>query len=150
MIRSLTVVLVAGIVAGCSGQNMSFNRLQFSAETVPFPDHYQAEAARVVAKRGGDLPNTQVSYPREVLGASAFGPRRWYSCIRGLPGPTPVAGRLLNVEDTIGIWTGHHTRVFDIVLFYSSEGRASVQSGFDSPLCRDAAFEAITAEPPLT
>jgi hypothetical protein len=57
MLPLWTEIIAAGMIAGCSGQNTSLNRLQFSTEVIPFPEHYQAEAARVVARSGLEIAN---------------------------------------------------------------------------------------------
>ena len=90
-----------------------------------------------------------MSFPQEILGASAFGPKRWYSCVRGLPGSELTPQQDTKSGEAIGIWTGQSRGVFDTVLFFSGEGRRpSVSSGYDSLLCRDVAFQ-ITSEPPI-
>jgi hypothetical protein len=149
IMRAVLVGLALTVLAGCTAQNTSLNRLQFSGDVTAFPEHYQAEAARAVINRGGDLKTAQVSYPQKTLGESVFSPQRWYSCVRGLPAPTRRPDRLPNIEEAIGGWFGPPARVFDTILFFSSSDRMpSVRSGFDSPLCRDAEFWPITAAQP--
>ena len=148
--RAVLVGLALTVLAGCTAQNTSLNRLQFSGDVTPFPEHYQAEAARAVINAGGNVRTAQVSYPQQTLGASVFSPQRWYSCVRGLPAPTRRPDRLPNIEEAIGGLFGPPLGAFDTVLFFSSNDRMpSVRSGFDSPLCVDAKFGPITAAAPM-
>lgn len=149
MMRLLMFALSFCVLAGCSPQNTSLNRLQFSGDMLPFPENYQGEAAQVAIAAGADPEAVFVSYPKDTLGVSAFGPKRWYSCVRGLPPPVP-ADRLPNIEEALGTWLGSSPRIFDTVLVFSGANRPTVSSRFDSPLCRDAAFRRIVAEMPTT
>jgi hypothetical protein len=143
--RAVLVGLALTILSGCSAQNTTINRLQFSEATMAFPGNYQAEAARVALSRGGNIDTAQVSRPQETLGASVFGPKRWYSCVSGLPAPNRRPDRLPKIEDAISGWVSAPTGRYDTILFFSrSDHRASVRSGFDSPLCRDVEFGPIT------
>lgn len=147
--RAVLVGLALTVLAGCTAQNTSFNRLQFSGDVTPFPEHYQAEAARAVINAGGTVRTAQVSYPQKTLGESVFSPQRWYSCVRGLPAPKIRAGRLPKVEKAIAGWLGSPAGTFDTVLFFSGNGRMpSVRSGLDSPLCADAEFGPIIVAAP--
>ena len=149
MRKLFALTILAAVVAGCSGQNTSLNRLQFSDETVPFPDDYQAQAARVVADGNVEVASVLVSYPQLTLGASAFEPQRWYSCLSGIPAPVTTP-RLPNVEEALGTLLGSRSGVFYTVLVFSgSGGRPTIRSGYDSALCQDVVFEPITAEPPI-
>lgn len=48
-------------LAGCSGYTPS--TVQFSDDSLAFPDNYQIEAARVVQQRGADRSTALVSRP---------------------------------------------------------------------------------------
>lgn len=147
--KAVLVGLVLTVLAGCSAQNSTINRLQFSGATVAFPESYQAEAARVVLSRGGRIEAVRVSRPQETLGASVFGPKRWYSCLSGLPAPTRAADRIPKLEDAISGGISAPVGRFDTILFFSTRGhKPSVRSGFDSPLCADAEFESIILASP--
>ncbi|MDB5526966.1 MAG: hypothetical protein JWR51_69 [Devosia sp.] len=136
-------------ISSCSGYNI--NRMQFSNDAVPFPDNYQVEAARAVAAGHGNLSLAQVSRPQAVVGENAFGPKRWYSCVSGLPAPSRNPKSLPNIEDAVGGLTGSTPGVYYAVLFFSAEGRRpSVKTGFDSQLCQGAAYEPITTAVPVT
>lgn len=149
--RLLVLLGATVLLAGCTSPNTSLNRLQFSAETLPFPKNYQSEAARIVAQRGADATLARVSYPRTTLGAGVAAPQRWYVCVQGVS-TAPRPERLPNVEELVGnLFASDEARgVHNDVLIFGSEGRRpSVREGYDSALCRDGAFEPITAEAPL-
>ncbi|MET3924065.1 hypothetical protein [Devosia sp. 2618] len=146
--RALLFGLALTLLAGCAGPNIHLQRMQFSGEQIAFPNNYQDEAARVVKEKRGDLKSSTVSYPLPTLGASAFSPRRWYACIRGLPAPPPST-RTPNLEAAVTNLVSPPQGIFDTILVFSEHGvRATVRSGYDSPLCRDAKFGPITAEFP--
>lgn len=149
--RLFVLVATTVLLAGCTSPNTSLNRLQFSSDTLPFPDNYQSEAARVVAQRGADASLARVSYPRTTLGTAVTAPQRWYVCVQGVS-TAPRPERLPNVEEFVGsLFASDAARdVHNVVLIFGTEGRRpSVREGYDSALCRDVAFEPITAEPPL-
>lgn len=148
MLRPAIAVSAAVLLAGCTWQNASLNRVQLNGATRPFPENYQSEAARAVSVGGGYIATAQVSYPMPALGTTALAPQRWYSCVRGMPTTSTPAP---NLEQTIGAALGQRPGISETVLFFSdANGRASVRSGFDSPLCRDVKYEAILAEVPLS
>ena len=149
--RFAATILFGAAIAACSGPNSGLNTLQFASAALPFPTDYQVEAARVVRDRGGDLGNVLVSYPQQTIGAGVAGPRRWYSCLRGMPAPVSSTSLPLALE-MAAEWMSQQPSEnrYDVVLVFSSENRRpSVRAGTDSPLCRDAAYEPITAELPV-
>ena len=149
--RALVLILALAL-SGCASSGFLPNKLQLSKETMPFPERYQREAARVVQLRGGDRERVTVSYPRTTIGQTAQSPQRWYVCVRGLT-PPPVEDGLPTVEEFAGttLNPAANSRLYDVLLFFPADGALpSVRDGYDSSLCRDGAFERLTAEPPLT
>ncbi len=144
------ILILALLISGCSSQNANLATLQFSGDTGSFPQNYQEEAARVASNRGGDPKFVRVSYPNTTTGAWVGGPKRWYVCVRGLPPPTRPPRRNWTALAESTVRQQHLADVFDVVLVFSGERRPAVTTGFDSPLCAGAAFEPITAEPPVT
>ncbi len=145
------IILAGCLVAGCSPTTAPINTMQFSEETLPFPDNYQVEAARVVAQRRVDPKDASVSYPQTTLGLNAFSPHRWYVCIRGLsdlqkPEQIPRPG------DIIESWIDPRANagIHNVVLIFGETGRPSAREGYDSPLCRNGQYEPITAVAPVT
>lgn len=152
--RSSIVLVVAGFLTACSGPNTGLNTLQLSNEALPFPKNYQVEAARIVRDRGSDIAAARVSQPQQTVGLGVMTPKLWYVCISGLPDPDPDAqrDRLPPLMDFVGdlVYQGSASTRYELVLFFSAEDRRpSVREGWDGQLCRDAAFEQITASPPV-
>jgi hypothetical protein len=148
--RSVLYCAITVLLVGCSNQNMSMNTMQFSGATVPYPENYEVEAARVIKQRGGDLASSRASQPWATIGSGPFSPQRWYVCIRGLPprGEPPKPKALELAEERLG----HRSffGVYDVVLFFSDRtGRPSVRTGYDSPLCRDLEYHPINVDPPV-
>lgn len=137
------------LLAGCSAYSPS--GLQFSKESVPFPEHYQQETARIVAKRDADRSLVTVSYPRNLIGATPLSPLRWYSCVRGLSGAKkperlPRIDELLQgVLDPAANQGTHNV----MLVFNSDSARPAVREGFDLPLCRNGQYEPLTSAAPL-
>ena len=150
MRQLLALGMLAAVLSGCVGP-LSLSKLQFNEATVAFPDNYQSEAAYAVERRGGERSLTRVSKPRPLVGATANAPQRWYSCIVGLVSPQPEPERWPYLTDFFdaGRHQGPGAKPFHVVLVFNGSGRPTTRQGFDSPLCRDGAYEAITAEPPL-
>jgi hypothetical protein len=149
--RAIILALAMFALAGCAGQNTSIATLQFSGSSEKFPDNYQVEAARVVATRVvADGEQVRISRPQPILGTTAFSPKRWYVCILGLAGPArpnripPIYDAVMNAADPAS-----NAGVYNLVLVFNEGRRPSVKTGYDSPLCRNAAYEALTAKPPL-
>lgn len=146
------IPMAALMLTGCTATSLSLHTVQISSESLPFPAHYQVEAARVAAARGGDPGLARVSYPRTTVGMTIASPQRWYVCVRGLPA-APKPDRLPNVMELAERLVDPITNagVFDVILFFdSATSRPSQREGYDTPLCRDGQFERVTAEPPLT
>lgn len=151
--RSIIFGLAAVLLAACGPYNTGLTTLQLSGETVPFPDQYQVEAARVAATRPRAPGATLlVSRPQATLGVNALAPQRWYVCIRGLASPSTGAAPWPKLDELAGgilapaSRAGHH----DVVLVFSGTKRPTLRQGTDSSLCRAAVFEPLTAEAPLT
>jgi hypothetical protein len=149
--RAIVLVLAMLTLAGCTGQNTNIATLQFSGSSEKLPDNYQVEAARVVATKtvaGGQ--QVRVSRPQPILGVTAFSPKRWYVCVLGLAGPArpsripSIYDAVMNVADPAS-----NAGVYNLVLVFNEGRRPSVKTGYDSPLCRTAAYEPLTAKPPL-
>jgi len=151
-LRVCGLLIVAGLIAACSNQNTSWSTIQLSGDTMPYPENYQAEAARIVAQRGGDPASASVSQPQSTLGATAFAPQRWYVCVRGLsqaprparlPKPMELVDQLFDSRASAGI--------HNVILVFGAPGRRpTVREGYDSPLCHDGRYEMIVAAPPTT
>lgn len=147
----ITAIILALVLSGCSGMNLTPSTLQFSGQTMAFPDTYQSEAARVVQQQNGDPAQVTVSYPRTTVGLNALAPQRWYVCVRGIT-PKPTKATLPDVGEFAQriVDPAGHTGIYDVLLFFSAKGaRPSVRTGTDSDLCRDGQYERLTAEPPV-
>lgn len=145
------LILAVYLVAGCSPTTAPINTIQFSEETLPFPDNYQAEAARIVAERRADPSDASVSYPQTTLGLSALSPRRWYVCVRGIsdelkPQQIPTPGAIIESWLDPRAEAGLH----NVILLFGTNGRPVAKDGYDSPLCRDGLYEPITAAASVT
>ncbi len=149
MFRLTLPIGFAATLAGCSGHNMSPHTVQFSGDTIPFPVNYESEAAKVIRERGGDLSTARVSEPKPTLGVTAFSPKRWYVCVKGIPAPQPRASGLLPLDEMVDGWLTHKSgeQSYNVLLFFSSQ-TASRREGYDSPLCRDLDYREIKASPP--
>lgn len=142
--RILALAYAVFALSGCSGQNLNVGTIQLSGEELPFPGNYETVARSAIAGRPMAAP-LQISNPQTVVGVTVFSPKRWYSCILGIkpkkpyPGPrylTDIAGGLID--------PAAHAGVFNIVLIFDDQGRASVKEGFDSPLCRNQTFHTLS------
>lgn len=145
------IILAGCLVAGCSPTTAPINTMQFSEETLPFPENYQVEAARIVAQRRADTNGASVSYPQTTLGLSPFSPRRWYVCVRGVS-DEPKPERIPRPGDIIEGWIDPRAEagIHNVVLFFGTTGRPTAKDGYDSPLCRNSQYEPITATAPVT
>jgi hypothetical protein len=150
--RAIVFGLVAVLLAACGPYNSGLNTLQFSSETVPFPQNYQIEAARVAATRPHAPGVTLVvSRPQPTLGLNALSPQRWFVCIRGLASPAGPSRSWPKLDELVGqildpaANPGNH----DVILVFSGTARPTLRQGTDSPLCRTAVFEPLTAAAPL-
>ena len=149
--RMIAMACAIAMLGACAGPNTGISTLQFSGETVPFPDDYQAAAIRVLRSNPGfaNNPNLSISTPLPTLGVTATSPRRWYACIRGItpPGPPPtrlkplleMAGNALDPASVAGS--------YDAVLFFRGSGLPTVRLAYDAPLCRVASFAPLTLPP---
>ncbi|MHA6731184.1 hypothetical protein [Devosia sp. A369] len=141
--RTALIGLVAALLCGCSAQNTNFSTLQFSGETIPYPDDYKMRAARALERQvAADVP-IQISKPKIVVGANAFGPQRWYVCVRGAPNSAPNRKKK-PVWHIAEEWLDPTIRRDELVLFYNATGVPSVRKSDGSPLCSDAEFETLT------
>ena len=150
MFRRALPLGFAAILAGCSGHNVSPHTLQFSGEAIPFPANYEAEAARIVRDRGVDPEAVRISEPQPTLGVTAFSPKRWYVCVRGIPNPQAKSSGLVPIDEMVDAWLAQTSGdgSYDILLFFSGSQTPSVREGFDSPLCRNRDYVAIRVAPP--
>ena len=150
MIRLALPFGIAVILAGCSGHNLSPHTLQFSGDTLPVPANYEREAARIVRDRGAEPATVRVSEPQTTLGVTAFSPKRWYVCVKGIPAPQGKPQGPLPIDETVGGWLtpGSDDASYDVLLIFSGAPTPSVREGYDSPLCRNLNYHAITASPP--
>jgi len=82
MKKILLSLLCALALAGCTGANTSFNTIQVSGAEEAFPADYQLRARRYLAEQ--DLAGVQISYPRTVVGETAFSPA--LVCVPGWAG----------------------------------------------------------------
>ena len=142
MLRFLSATLLALPLMACSNQNMSLTTMQFSGETEPFPSKYQQLSAEAVAAMPTLGPRLLVSKPATTIGTTPFSPKRWYSCVRGVSGD---ARGSLTVYDTVEGFLDPASKagVYNVVVFFRGDHLPSIKSGYDSPLCRQAAFEAM-------
>jgi hypothetical protein len=148
--RFLSSLAIAVLVTACSGHNTNLSTLQISGATAPFPENYQEEAARILRDRRADPEFVRVSYPQTTVGAGIGTLKRWYVCLRGIPAPAGPPRRNWTALAEGWVRGQQLTDVFEVVLVFSGERRPAITTGFDSPLCRDATYEPITAEPPVT
>jgi hypothetical protein len=152
MFKFLVACNTVAVLLGCSNHNVSPHTLQFSGDTVAYPEKYQAEAARIVRDRKADPGFARISEPQLTLGETAFSPKRWYVCVRGISAPKPKSNRPPPAAEIVERWitSRQPARIYDVLMIFSGRERPSVREGFDSPLCRDQTYVPITAEPPLT
>lgn len=152
MIKFLVACSSAAILLGCSNHNVSPHTIQFASDTVSYPENYQVEAARIVRDRKADPEFARVSEPQPTLGETAFSPKRWYVCVRGIPAPKPKSSSLPPVAEIVESWVTARPAggVYDVLLVFSGRDRPSVREGFDSPLCQNQTYAPVSAEPPLT
>ena len=149
-------IAIAGICLGlgaCTGPNTGIATLQFSGDTVAFPETYQADAARVLSTMPGaaNNPNLSISAPQTTLGVTAVSPKRWYVCVRGItpPGPRPTTWRpLVDVARTY-LDPASNADSYDAVLFFRGSGRPTVKLAWDAPLCRTASYAPLETPIPL-
>jgi hypothetical protein len=68
---------------------------------------------------------------------------------QGLPKPHEE-DRFSPISDLVENWLdGGAADRYDVILFFSGNFRPTIEDGLNSPLCRYAAFEPITAAPPV-
>lgn len=140
---------LASILIGCTGPNTSFSTLQFADESLPFPEHYETEAARVVRDRRADFGAVRLSEPQLTIGAKPTSPKRWYVCLQGVP--QKGRRKRVTLAETLESALGHRTTptTHYVVLFFSGPGRPHVAEGRGSPLCQNMEFRPLTAEAPI-
>ena len=132
-------------LAGCAGANTSLNTLQVSGAEEAFPADYQLRAQRYLT--GQESAGVMVSYPRTVVGETAFSARRWYVCLTGLPpnAPQPDTLRPLLSAAFDRAESGATEGVYTVILILRPGGSTSALMGYDSPLCADGSYEALAA-----
>lgn len=145
MKKILLTMLCALALAGCTGANTSLNTLQVSGVEEAFPADYQARARRHLGEQA--MAGVQISYPRTVVGETAFSARRWYVCLAGLapPGAPPSSAKpvleaaidLVRPEADLGVY---HT-----ILILRPSGSTTAITGFDAPLCAGSRYEPLAA-----
>jgi hypothetical protein len=150
LLKLVSVAATFLILVGCSSGIVSPHTLQFSGATLAYPENYQVEAARIVRDRRADPEFARLSEPQPTIGETAFSPKRWYVCIRGIPASTPKSTALPPLTEMVENLYSPETGVYDVLLIFSGRERPSVREGYDSPLCRDQKYQAITAEPPMS
>ena len=140
-------------LGACTGPNTSLSTLQFTDDTVAFPDTYRDDAARVLANMPGaaNNPNLTISAPQTTLGVTAVSPRRWYVCVRGItpPGPPPTRLKPLLELASNALDPASTTGSYDAVLFFRGSGRPTVKLAFDAPLCRSGTYAPLETPTPL-
>ena len=141
--RILLVGAIIVLLGGCSAQNTNMSTLQFSNAATPFPDDYRSRAAVALKGQvGAEIP-LQISRPEPTVGASAFGPQRWYVCVRGVPGSAPAAAKK-PVWHLAEEWLDPAARREELVLFYNATGLPAIRKSDGSPLCNGAEFASFT------
>ncbi|WIY53229.1 hypothetical protein O9Z70_01410 [Devosia sp. YIM 151766] len=151
MLRGLAAFAICLTLYGCSLQNSGPSNLQFERTAIPFPDNYQSEAAWAVQRRGGDPGIAMVSRPQPMIGRSAFGPQRWFSCISGVAPRQAERDRLPRLADMLDpeAHRGAGPRPHYLLLIFHGAARPDLKDGFDIPLCRALTYEPIGAEAPM-
>src|SRR5690606_3963924 len=91
---------------------------------------------------GAEVP-LQISSPKTTLGSSAFGPQRWYVCVRGVPSSAPASTKK-PVWHLAEAWLDPAARREELVLFYNASGLPAIRKSDGSPLCNAAEFRAFT------
>ena len=127
-------------MAGCTGANTGINTIQVSGAEEAFPADYQARARRYLAGQSATGAGVQVSYPRTVVGETAFSPRRWYVCLTGMVPPAPAPQRIKPVLEGLVDSARGASGVYHVVLILRPGGTATAVTGFDSPLCTDGRY----------
>lgn len=143
MIRLLMMSMLALSLAGCSGVVPGPQTLQVSGAEEAFPADYKARALRVLGDQAS--PGMSISAPQLTLGESAFGPKRWYVCVRGVATTTEPSTKLKPVLDLAGD-LGRNTAqsgIYEVIVLLRGNGSASRITGFDSPLCATGRYEAL-------
>jgi len=132
----LTATLLA--LAGCAGPNTDIRNIQFSGDTAPLPTDYQARAAKAVA----DLPiapgaTLTFSEPRTVVGQTAFSPKRWYVCARGIAAPGAKPQGVKPITQFLDEWfaPAQSEGRYDVVVVFTAAGLTSLHKSFDAQLC---------------
>lgn len=133
------LILAAGLIlAGCTGPNTDIRNIQLSGAENDLPVDYRDRAARAVAGLPlADGAKISFSEPRTIVGATAFAPKRWYVCARGIqsPGPKPVGKKpLLQIADEMLLGATPRGR-YDVVVIFDQAGLTSLWKGYDAGLC---------------
>lgn len=145
MPRLLLILACVCVLACCSGANTSMNTLQLAGTAEPFPDDYPTRALRYLGE--DPAAGVMVSYPQTTLGDTVFSARRWYVCLSGItpPGPAPKGAKPL-FEAAADLTQANAGRgIYHVILILRANGAVSAIKGYDSPLCRDARYQALTA-----
>lgn len=143
MTRLLIASILMVCLAGCSSIVPGPQSLQVSGAQEAFPDDYKARALRVLGAEAG--PGMSVSAPQLTLGESAFGPKRWYVCVRGVATTTKPSTKLKPVLDMVGDLgrNAAQSGIYEVIVLLRGNGSASRINGFDSPLCTTGRYEAL-------
>ncbi|WMT90054.1 hypothetical protein [Pelagibacterium sp. H642] len=141
----LAAIAATSLLSACSTVNHSTGSLQFNFDAEPLPENHLELAADAVQGRETDGP-LQVSQPRTMIGETPFAPQRWYVCIRGIKakGTPDESGTIQSkVEDLFAPRAA--SGIYDVVVMLRGNERPAVLEGYDSRLCRDAAFPPLRA-----
>lgn len=140
--QKFTVLLAVMVMAlaGCT-TNTSIQNLQFSGQTEPYPEDYREIVWKVVEPLTRNGNAVLVSEPMTAAGMSAFGPRRWYVCVRGLG---PGRADQTTLYDSIEGMFGQRPQQAEAVLFLTRGATPIPQHTYDSPLCRQARFSVLS------
>lgn len=134
------VILAAALLAlaGCAGPNTDIRNLQFSGASAPLPADYRVRAAQAVA----DLPIeaggvVTFSEPKTIVGQTAFSPKRWFVCARGIAPAGPKPGGIKPLAQTIESWVAppQSSGRYDVMVIFTAAGLTSLYKSFDAPLC---------------
>jgi hypothetical protein len=142
-----TTAMILSAISGCTGDNLSINTLQLSGEVAPFPSDYRTVSIGAVAGRPlADGKTLQVSHPQTIVGNTAFDPKRWYVCIRGIKAPSalPVKSKPLwqSVEDAVAPPTTNG--IYEVIIILDSDASTSILEAFDAGLCKDVTYEPLS------
>ncbi|WP_224703616.1 hypothetical protein [Devosia aquimaris] len=145
MARLLIVSMLVACLAGCSGTMPGPQSIQVSGAEEAYPADYKARALRALGDAAS--PGMSISAPQLTIGESAFGPKRWYVCVRGVATTAKPPTKLKPVLDLAGdvMRPAASTGLYEVIVVLRGNGSASQIKTFDSPLCASGSYEPLAA-----